>query len=131
MIPELGNFALVLALCLALVQAALPLAGAYKGREAWMALARPAAAGQFVFVVLAFGVLVHAFLTNDFSVKFVAEHSNSMLPTIYKFAAAWGGHEGSMLLWILILAVWTHHLLTKVSQKCGFLNRALDFQQHR
>jgi cytochrome c-type biogenesis protein CcmF len=107
MIPELGNFALVLALVLALVQAAFPIAGAQTGRRAWMALARPAAAGQFVFVALAFGILAHAFLTDDFSVRFVAMNSNSALPTIYKFAAVWGGHEGSMLLWILILAIWT------------------------
>jgi cytochrome c-type biogenesis protein CcmF len=126
MIPELGNFALVLALCLALVQAVLPIAGAHTGRKAWMSLARPAAAGQFVFVALAFAVLVHAFLTDDFSVRFVAEHSNSSLPTIYKFAAAWGGHEGSMLLWILILAVWTLAVAaTNRSQPLQFSSRVL------
>ncbi|HVY67259.1 MAG TPA: heme lyase NrfEFG subunit NrfE, partial [Gammaproteobacteria bacterium] len=107
MIPEIGQFALVLALCLALVQATLPLVGAARGRADWMALARPAAAGQFVFVAIAFGILEYAFLTDDFSVEFVAQHSNSALPVFYKFTAAWGGHEGSMLFWITVLAIWT------------------------
>jgi len=106
-IPEIGQFALVLALCLAFVQAALPLTGAALGRRDWMALARPAAAGQFVFVVIAFGVLEYACITDDFSVLFVASHSNSALPAFYKFTAAWGGHEGSMLFWITVLAIWT------------------------
>jgi cytochrome c-type biogenesis protein CcmF len=107
MIPELGQLALAIALCLALVQGTLPLVGAALGRAEWMALARPAAAGQFVFVMLAFGTLVYAFLSDDFSVLFVAEHSNSALPVFYKATAAWGGHEGSMLLWITVLAIWT------------------------
>ena len=107
MIPEFGQLALALALCLALVQGTLPLIGAAVGRAEWMALARPAAAGQFVFVAIAFGTLVYAFLTDDFSVLFVAQHSNSALPVFYKATAAWGGHEGSMLLWIAVLAVWT------------------------
>ena len=80
MIPELGQLALAIALCLALVQGTLPLVGAALGRAEWMALARPAAAGQFVFVLMAFGTLVYAFLSDDFSVLFVAEHSNSALP---------------------------------------------------
>ena len=107
MIPELGQFALVLALCLSLAQAALPLVGAHTGRRDLMALARPAAAGQFVFVALAFAVLTQAFLADDFSVRYVAQNSNTELPTAYKFAAVWGGHEGSLLLWSTILAVWT------------------------
>jgi cytochrome c-type biogenesis protein CcmF len=107
MIPELGQFALGLALCLALVQATLPLIGAARGREDLMALARPAAAGQFVFVVIAFGILEYGFMTNDFSIEFVAAHSNTALPAFYKFTAAWGGHEGSMLFWITVLAIWT------------------------
>jgi cytochrome c-type biogenesis protein CcmF len=107
MIPEFGQLALALALCLALVQGTLPLVGAAAGRAEWMALARPAAAGQFVFVMIAFGALVYAFLTDDFSVLFVAQHSNSALPVFYKATAAWGGHEGSMLLWIAVLAIWT------------------------
>ena len=107
MIPEFGQIALALALCLALVQSTLPLAGAALGRADWMALARPAAAGQFVFVAVAFGTLVYAFLTDDFSVMFVAQHSNSALPVFYKATAVWGGHEGSLLLWIAVLAIWT------------------------
>jgi len=106
-IPEIGQFSLVLALCLALVQATLPLAGAATGRADWMALARPAAAGQFVFIVIAFVTLEYAFLNDDFSVLFVAQHSNSALQGFYKFTAAWGGHEGSMLFWITVLAIWT------------------------
>jgi len=107
MIPELGQFALVLALGLALIQAALPLAGAHWARHEWTALARPMAAGQFVFVAAAFVILAHAFATDDFSVRYVAMHSNSALPYMYKLAAVWGGHEGSLLLWMLILATWT------------------------
>jgi cytochrome c-type biogenesis protein CcmF len=107
MIPEIGQFALILAFCLALIQAVLPLAGAARGRAEWMALARPAAAGQFVFIAIAFGALEYAFLNDDFSVLFVAQHSNSALPFFYKFTAAWGGHEGSMLFWITVLAIWT------------------------
>ncbi|HEY8521741.1 MAG TPA: heme lyase CcmF/NrfE family subunit [Gammaproteobacteria bacterium] len=107
MIPELGQFALILALCLALVQATLPLVGAARGRNEWMALARPTAAGQFVFAAIAFGILAHAFLTDDFSVEYVALHSNSALPVFYKFAAVWGGHEGSLLFWVTVLSIWT------------------------
>jgi cytochrome c-type biogenesis protein CcmF len=106
-IPELGQFALILAFCLALVQSTLALAGAQRGRADWMALARPTAVGQFVFVAAAFIVLAHSFLSDDFSVRFVALNSNSDLPGFYKFAAVWGGHEGSLLLWLLLLATWT------------------------
>ena len=107
MIPEFGQFALVLALCLSVSQAVLPLIGAHTGRSDFMALARPTAAGQFVFVALAYVVLTQAFLADDFSVRYVAQNSNTELPTAYKFAAVWGGHEGSLLLWSMILAVWT------------------------
>jgi cytochrome c-type biogenesis protein CcmF len=107
MIPELGLLALILALCLALAQASIPLAGAWRGDRRWMALARPAAWGQLAFLVFSFGCLAHAFLTDDFSVAYVAENSNSMLPWYYKFSAIWGAHEGSLLLWVLILAGWT------------------------
>jgi cytochrome c-type biogenesis protein CcmF len=106
-IPELGHFALILALLLALVQGTLPLVGAARGVREWMALAKPAAQGQFLFVVIAFGCLVWSFLQNDFSVLNVASNSNTQLPTAYKFAASWGSHEGSMLLWVLMLASWT------------------------
>ena len=107
MIPELGQFALILALLLALVQGVLPLIGAARNQTNFMALARPAAQGQFVFVATAFACLAYSFLTNDFSVKNVAINSNSQLPTAYRFAATWGSHEGSILLWTFILSVWT------------------------
>ncbi|MDE2118737.1 MAG: heme lyase CcmF/NrfE family subunit [Betaproteobacteria bacterium] len=107
MIPEIGHFALTLALFLALIQGVLPILGAARGDAVLMGLARPAALGQFVFVALAFGCLTQAFLSNDFSVLYVAEHSNSQLPMQYRFAAVWGGHEGSLLLWTFILTIWT------------------------
>ena len=107
MIPELGHFALILALLIALVQGTLPLAGAARGDRRWMALARPAAQAQFVFVAAAWGCLVHAFVTSDFSVLNVAMNSNTLLPLPYKVAASWGSHEGSMLLWVLMLAFWS------------------------
>ncbi|MGB0128960.1 MAG: heme lyase CcmF/NrfE family subunit [Rhodocyclaceae bacterium] len=107
MIPELGHFALILSLCLALVQGTLPILGAARGNAALMGVARPATQGQFVFVVIAFGALTYAFVTNDFSVAYVAQHSNSMLPLAYRIAGVWGGHEGSLLLWLLMLAGWS------------------------
>ena len=106
MIPELGHFALIVALCIALTQAILPLAGAARGNLAWMNVARPAAQGQFVFVVIAFACLAYSFVNNDFSVLNVATNSNSSLPWYYRFAATWGSHEGSLLLWVLMLGVW-------------------------
>src|SRR5574337_1144308 len=107
MLPELGQFALVLALLLATVQCALPIYGAWRNNDALIGIARPAAAGQFVFVVLAFAILTYAFVTQDFSVAYVAQNSNLSLPWYYRFPAVWGAHEGSLLLWILILNVWT------------------------
>jgi cytochrome c-type biogenesis protein CcmF len=107
MIPELGHLALILALCLALVQATLPLIGAWKGDHQWMGIAQPAACGQFAFLVFAFGCLTQAFMVDDFSVAYVAANSNSALPWYYKFSAVWAAHEGSLLLWGLILAGWT------------------------
>jgi cytochrome c-type biogenesis protein CcmF len=107
MTPELGQLALILALLLALAQSVLPLIGAWRGNNALMAVARPAAAGQAVFVGLAFFILVWAFLHFDFSVQYVADNSNLQLPWYYRIAAVWGAHEGSMLLWVLILNVWT------------------------
>ena len=106
MIPELGHFALIVALCIALTQAILPLAGAARGNVAWMSVARPAAQGQFVFVVIAFACLAISFVGNDFSVLNVATNSNSSLPWFYRFAATWGSHEGSLLLWVLMLTLW-------------------------
>ena len=107
MIPELGQFALVLALILAVAQGTLPLAGAARGTQSWMNLARPAAQGQLVFIAIAFGCLTYSFVVNDFSVLYVASNSNSALPLQYRIAAVWGGHEGSLLLWMLMLAGWT------------------------
>jgi cytochrome c-type biogenesis protein CcmF len=107
MIPEIGQFALVLALLLAGAQAFFPLAGAALGKPAWIATARPVALGQFLFVALAFAALATSFVNSDFSVANVAAHSNTRLPTPYRFAATWGSHEGSMLLWTLMLGGWT------------------------
>ncbi len=107
MIPELGQFALILALLLSVSQAFFGLAGAWRGNTTWMMVSRPAVTGQFVFVVLAFASLVYAFATNDFSVTYVATNSNSQLPLFFRIAAVWGAHEGSLLLWILILSIWS------------------------
>ncbi len=107
MTPELGHLALILALLVALVQGILPILGAHRGDAAWIGLARPAAQTQFVLVAFAFACLTLAFLNNDFSVLYVAQHSNSKLPEIYRAAAVWGGHEGSLLLWLLMLNGWT------------------------
>jgi len=107
MIPEIGHFALILALSLAVCQGVIPLLGAYRNDAAMMAVGRTAANGQLFFVAFAFGALVWAFVQSDFSVLYVANHSQLSLPTIYKVSAVWGAHEGSLLMWILILALWT------------------------
>ena len=107
MIPEIGQFALILALLLALAQGVLPIIGAARANSAWMSVARPAAQGQFVFVAIAFGCLAWSFANNDFSVLNVATNSNSQLPLQYRLAATWGSHEGSLLLWVLMLGAWT------------------------
>jgi cytochrome c-type biogenesis protein CcmF len=107
MIPEIGQFALIIALLLALTQATLPLIGASRGNRTWIALAAPAGQAQFIFVALAFCCLGYSFITNDFSVLNVATNSNSQLPLHYRLAATWGSHEGSLLLWTMMLAVWT------------------------
>ncbi|EPC02811.1 heme lyase subunit CcmF [Litchfieldella anticariensis FP35 = DSM 16096] len=107
MIPEIGHFALVIALLMAFFQAVMPLAGAATRRPLWMAFARPMAAGQFLFVAVAYLCLTTSYMLDDFSVATVANNSNSMLPWYYKFSAVWGNHEGSVLLWSLILAGWT------------------------
>ncbi|MDX9765773.1 MAG: cytochrome c biogenesis protein CcsA, partial [Ectothiorhodospiraceae bacterium] len=107
MVPELGHFALILALLLALAQGTLPLVGAARNNRSWMAVARPAATGQFVFVAFAFGCLAWSFLSHDFSVVNVANNSYSKLPTIYRLTATWGSHEGSLLFWTLMLSLWS------------------------
>jgi cytochrome c-type biogenesis protein CcmF len=107
MTPELGNFALILGLCMSLVLSIFPLIGSINNTPGWVALARPAALGQFFFIALSFAALVSAFLGNDFSVLYVAQHGNTQLPLIFKISAVWGAHEGSLLLWALILSGWT------------------------
>ena len=106
MIPELGHLALILALLLAIAQATLPLTGSLTGNRPWMTMARPLAFGQFVLIAIAFAALAEAFLTSDFSVLYVTQHSNSLLPDLFKLSAVWGGHEGSLLLWVLFMAAW-------------------------
>ncbi|MDE2354823.1 MAG: heme lyase CcmF/NrfE family subunit, partial [Betaproteobacteria bacterium] len=107
MIPELGHFALILAMLLSVALAFFALAGAQKGIAAWIGLARPTALTLFLCVAAAFACLAWSFLHNDFSVLYVTEHSNSKLPVQYQFSAVWGGHEGSLLLWVLMLSGWT------------------------
>ena len=107
MIPELGQFALILALLVAVVQTCVPLVGAHRGNVRLMAIARPAALVQFALVGLAFALLTHAFVVQDFSVAYVAQNSNVDLPMLYRYSAVWGAHEGSLLLWALILSIWT------------------------
>ena len=117
MIPELGNLSLAFALALSAVSAAGGLLGAQVGQMAWMRAAASAALGQLVFVALAFGALTHAFVTDDFSVAYVAQNSNSLLPWHYKISAVWGAHEGSFLLWVLIMTVW----MTAVALRGGHM----------
>lgn len=107
MIPEIGNFSLILALLLAIIQGTLPIIGAARGIPSWVALARPVVQGQFVFVLIAFFCLAYSFVTSDFSVLNVAKNSNTELPLHFRMAATWGSHEGSLLLWVLMLASWS------------------------
>src|SRR5512140_1674852 len=107
MIPEIGHFALILALLLSAILGTLPIVGAARRIPAWVGLARPVAQGMFVFVAAAWGCLAYSFIVSDFSVLNVATNSNSQLPVYYKFAATWGSHEGSMLLWVVMLGAWT------------------------
>ena len=106
MIPELGHFSLIIAFFVALLQGLLPLVGAHQGRSSWIAVARPAAAAQALLMAFAFACLTTAFVQNDFSVLYVAHNSNSLLPLPYRVAAVWGGHEGSLLLWVVMLVLW-------------------------
>jgi cytochrome c-type biogenesis protein CcmF len=107
MIPEFGHYALILALCIALIQGVLPLIGTHQGRREWLILARPAAQTVFLLLATAFVILAWSFYINDFSVLYVAEHSNSQMPVMYRLGAVWGGHEGSLLLWVFLLSTWT------------------------
>ena len=107
MIAELGNYALGLSLAIALLLAALPLWGAEKGNDQLMALARPMTYGLFLALTVAFGALFYAFAVNDFTVQYVVNNSNSNLPLRYRLSAGWGSHEGSLLLWIWLLTLWS------------------------
>ena len=105
MLNEIGHFTLLLAFCVALIQATIPLFGAHKGRIDLMAIAESAANLQFALLLASFSALTHAFVTSDFSVKLVVLNSHSLKPMLYKVTGVWGNHEGSMLLWVLILSL--------------------------
>ena len=107
MLPELGQMALILAACLSLVLAVVPVWGVQKGVASWITLARPVAFGQLFFMSVSYGMLTTAFIQHDFSVLYVASNSNTHLPFMYLIAGVWGSHEGSLLLWALILSLWT------------------------
>src|SRR5712671_8009998 len=107
MMPEIGQFALVVALSLAVIQTTLAMIGATRGNRSWMAAGISAGRAQFIFLAIAFGCLGYSFITNDFSVLNVATNSNSELPLHYRVAATWGSHEGSLLLWTLMLGGWS------------------------
>lgn len=111
MFPEIGHFALILALCMALFQAVLPLWGAAVNNHQYMAVAKSAAQGHLLFILISFSALTAAFITHDFSVAYVAHNSNSALPLLYRISAVWAAHEGSLLLWALILVLWTNAVL--------------------
>ncbi len=126
MLPEIGQVALILALLLAVIQAVIPLVGAQLNREPLMLLARPAAYGQFAFLLFAFAILVEGFVTQDFSIAYVAQNSNLQLPMHYRVSAVWGAHEGSLLLWVLMLSGWTVALaLFSKALPLPFVARAL------
>ncbi len=126
MIPELGHFALVLAMGLAASLGFFGLAGAARGNARWMAAVPSLVTGQWVFCLLAFAALMHAFLVDDFSVAYVASNSNSLLPWYYKASAVWGAHEGSFLLWVLIMASWTLAVTVRAGAlPITFVNRVL------
>ncbi len=107
MIPELGHFLLILALCMALVLGTLPIIGAFRSQSGWIAVARPAAFAQLLFMMLSYGCLTYSCIVHDFSVKYIATNSNTSLPFIYLVSGVWGAHEGSLLLWGLVLSCWT------------------------
>ncbi|HRP98116.1 MAG TPA: cytochrome c biogenesis protein CcsA, partial [Rhodocyclaceae bacterium] len=107
MIGEIGHFALILALVLALVQAVVPLVGAWRNRLSLMVVGRSAAQAQLLFLFVAYACLTWVFVNSDFSVRLAASHSHSATPLIYKITGVWGNHEGSLLLWAMMLSVWT------------------------
>jgi cytochrome c-type biogenesis protein CcmF len=106
MIVELGHFALVLAFAVALIQSVVPLIGAHRRWGAWMAVAEPAATTQLLLIGFSFAALTYAFVTSDFSLRLVVQNSHTLKPLIYKISGVWGNHEGSLLLWVLILALY-------------------------
>lgn len=105
MIVELGHFALILALAVAIIQSTVPLIGAQRRNAAWMAVGDPAAVVQFLLVGFSFAALTYAFVTSDFSLSLVVSNSHTLKPMLYKISGVWGNHEGSLLLWVLILAL--------------------------
>lgn len=107
MIAEIGQLALILALCMAVTQAIFPILGAHRGVASWVALAQPAAMGQLLFMLIAYLALTYGFLSHDFSILYVASNSNTALPTLYQISGVWGAHEGSLLFWALTLSLWT------------------------
>jgi len=107
MLPEVGHFALILAFVFAVFQSVVPLMGTAKGKVQWMLMSRPLVWGQFAFLLISFVILAVSFVLDDFSVAYIANNSNSMLPVAYKISAVWGSHEGSLLLWVLLLGLWT------------------------
>ena len=138
MIAEYGHFALILALALALMQAIIPQIGAFVGNRLWISTVRPLVAAQTLFVLISFGCLIFLFLNDDFSVRYVAENSNTLLPDRYKISAVWGAHEGSLLLWVFILALWSlavsifsanlpAHLVARVLAVMGFISVGFYF----
>ena len=133
MIAEIGNFALVLALVISLVQTVVPVVGAYRGMPELMAVGKVAARAQTLFVTISFAMLVWVFIVNDFSVAYVANNSNSALPIEYRISAVWGAHEGSLLLWAFMLSLWAfavtlfskslpEHFLARVMGVLGFVS---------
>ena len=124
MIPEIGQISLILALCMAIALAVIPVVGAQRGIASWVAVARPAAWGQLLFMLTAYGCLTYAFLTHDFSVAYVAHNSNVDLPLIYRVSGVWGAHEGSLLLWALTLSAWTAAVGAVQPQRPGGDGRA-------
>ncbi|MBF6650247.1 heme lyase CcmF/NrfE family subunit [Methylobacter sp. BlB1] len=107
MIAELGHFSLILALCMAAILGTLPIIGASRAIAGWIAVARPAAYALVLFMIIAYGCLTYGFLTHDFSIAYVATNSNTALPFLYLISGVWGAHEGSLLLWALVLSCWT------------------------
>ncbi|MDH5710841.1 MAG: c-type cytochrome biogenesis protein CcmF, partial [Gammaproteobacteria bacterium] len=107
MIPELGLFALIIAFGIAIIQGVVPLIGAARNDVSMIAMARPITWAQLLFVALSYAALTYSFVVHDFSVLYVSQHSNLVQPLLYRVSGVWGSHEGSMLLWVLILSLWT------------------------